>query len=358
MLSLEEFTNKYLGKSIIFKNGYGKQCYNLPIRYWHEVCGLSTDTYPICPNGCVIDFYNEFDDISFFKNNKFELIKYTIDYIPSKGDVVIYDWAIVGFVEIILNADINSMTVLAQNPYNDDGFNVENNDKIQIVKNRPYKGVLGYIKYNGFTELKTGKDEHKKFKDNLLNSILDIKEHMNDLRKSSFKNAIGEDNEDHYFIANEFKIAWDKSNEADVLEKDLGILNKQIQVLKSTRNVSPNAIGYKPKIDTKYSDFIIKTLEDNTEQKDIYDDRNIYISTQSPSFDPNKFIIGSVKDGTAYLAINIILSSLLYIILIKSSDYNRDKILNLTYSIFFAGLLLSILKSYSNILRINLKKTK
>jgi hypothetical protein len=356
MLSLEEFTNKYLGKSIVFKNGYGKQCYNLPIRYWHEVCSIAVDKYPICPNGSVIDFYNEFSKIDFFIDNDFDLVKYSSDYIPSKGDIVIYDWNIVGFVEIVLNADKNTMTVLAQNPYNQDGFDVENNDKIQIVKNRPYKGVLGYIKYNGLVKGNTNKDEHKKFKDSLLTSILDIKEHMNDLRKSSFKNAIGEDNEDHYFIANEFKIAWDKSNEAEQLGKSVNNLNKQIQILKSTRDISPNAIGYKPKMDTTYSDSIIKSLNDNLEPLKTLDDRNIYIPTQSPNFDLNKFIIGTVKDGTAYLVINILLSSALYIFLIKNSDYNKDKILNLTYSFYFAGLALSILKSYTNIIKIKLKK--
>jgi hypothetical protein len=179
---------------------------------------------------------------------------------------------------------------------------------------------------------------------------------MNDLRKSSFKNAIGEDNEDHYFIANEFKIAWDKSNEAEQLGKSVNSLNKQIQILKSTRNISPNAIGYKPKMDTTYSDSIINSLNDNLEPLKTLDDRNIYIPTQTPSFDLNKFIIGTVKDGTAYLAINVMLSSALYIFLINSSDYNKDKILNLTYSFYFAGLALSILKSYSNILKIKIKK--
>jgi hypothetical protein len=341
MLTLEEFTNKYIGKEIKINDNGKKQSYNVICKYLHECFDIPDTEYPKCPSGSVKDLIEFYYTIEFFKKYDVELFLRDVDdktNIPEKGDIIVFNSDKYGFTGIVLSATQEQITILAQS---EEQIQPELNYNVSIIPNLDYKEVIGWLRCPNDTYLKPSKGTSKVFKENLLKSVLDLKDHMTDFRKSSFVNAIGGSNEDHYFIAKEFREAWDKNVEADKLKSE-------IQILKTTRDISPNAIGYKAKLDTSFSDSVISAINDNKEPKTVLE----LPKTSKTKFSINKFLIGSTKDGSLYMLISILLTISIIVLLSNKTNISENKIILIATMVFLSSTLIAFMKCYYAIIKI------
>ena len=138
---LQNFINKYNGKRIDVDNQFGYQCWDLSQIYAQEVWGV--DYYLSCRiTGGVKDIYNDFERV--MDTNDFTRYPNLRDTVPNVGDFVIWGYGQYGHIAIVLEADVNTFTVLEQNAGQGDGDGL-NGDEVKITKYQNYMGVLGFI---------------------------------------------------------------------------------------------------------------------------------------------------------------------------------------------------------------------
>lgn len=138
---LQNFVNKYNGKRIDVDNQFGYQCWDLSQIYAQEVWGV--DYYLSCRiTGGVKDIYNDFERV--MDTNDFTRYPNLLETVPNVGDFVIWGYGQYGHIAIVLEADVNTFTVLEQNGGQGDGDGL-NGDEVKITKYQNYIGVLGFI---------------------------------------------------------------------------------------------------------------------------------------------------------------------------------------------------------------------
>lgn len=112
-ISLDDFILRNNGKYIDYDNAYGAQCVDLARFYWQLVCGLSKQ-----PRGVVgaKDFWSNYNSDPVLKEN-FDRIANTPDFIPKKGDVMIWKHGQYGHIAVVAsdNNDLNYFYAFSQN---------------------------------------------------------------------------------------------------------------------------------------------------------------------------------------------------------------------------------------------------
>jgi hypothetical protein len=113
-MKLTEFIRAYEEKRLDWDGAFGAQCVDLARFYFAEVCGLDQQ-----PAGVVgaRDFYLKFDRDPVLKEN-FIKIPNIPDFIPSSGDVVIWDKSKTnpyGHIAIFVKGDVKAFNSFDQN---------------------------------------------------------------------------------------------------------------------------------------------------------------------------------------------------------------------------------------------------
>lgn len=86
-MNYKEFVNTYLGKATDYDGGYGAQCVDLIKLYLDKVFNLKIGAI-----GNAHVYYDNYDKVAILKNN-FTRIANTPDFIPQKGDIVVWSTA-------------------------------------------------------------------------------------------------------------------------------------------------------------------------------------------------------------------------------------------------------------------------
>lgn len=84
-MTYAEFIKKNTGKATDYDGSAGVQCVDLAKAYLKEVFGV-----PMFSVGSAKNYYEKFDDYSALKT-KFKRIKNTIDFVPQKGDIAVWN---------------------------------------------------------------------------------------------------------------------------------------------------------------------------------------------------------------------------------------------------------------------------
>jgi hypothetical protein len=192
----------------------------------------------------------------------------------------------------------------------------------------------------------------KDFKSRLLSSVLDITEHMNDLRTETFINAIGKNNEDANKIADEFKQAWDlnvsKENELAIVKKELELT--RIESVKG-KNKNSIVLGRTPydKIDYEHS----KEINDK-----LFNDESLIVNIPESkiSIPKNLILATMLKDGSFYLLSIIIVIFPIHYVLFRFLSFGANQSLLMIIIIYVSGTIIAYMKSKENIANINSKK--
>jgi len=113
MITLKEFVDKWLGKKADFDGAYAGQCVDLFRFYLKEVLDI---TQPKSVVGAA-DFWSNYETDPNLNQN-FTKIKNTPEFVPEKGDVVIWTRRTgsgYGHIAIFLSGDVNKFVSLDQN---------------------------------------------------------------------------------------------------------------------------------------------------------------------------------------------------------------------------------------------------
>lgn len=86
-MNYKEFVNTYLGKATDYDGGYGVQCVDLIKLYLDKVFNLKIGAI-----GNAHVYYDNYNKVDILKNN-FTRIANTPDFIPQKGDIVVWSTA-------------------------------------------------------------------------------------------------------------------------------------------------------------------------------------------------------------------------------------------------------------------------
>ena len=86
-MNYNEFVNAYLGKATDYDGGYGVQCVDLIKLYLDKVFNLKIGAI-----GNAHVYYDNYNKVDILKNN-FTRIANTPDFIPNKGDIVVWSTA-------------------------------------------------------------------------------------------------------------------------------------------------------------------------------------------------------------------------------------------------------------------------
>lgn len=84
-MNFDEFIKKYNGQAIDYDGGYGVQCVDLIKLYADKVLGLKFGAF-----GNAHAYYDNFENIKMLKDN-FVKIKNTPDFVPQKGDIIVWN---------------------------------------------------------------------------------------------------------------------------------------------------------------------------------------------------------------------------------------------------------------------------
>jgi hypothetical protein len=227
-MTLNQFVDKYNNQTIDFGNGFGFQCYNLAVQYLFDMGWLPNGFYPYCPSGGVRDMIERYDEIPVLKNNGVEKIDNNPDpnHIPQSGDVVIYGWGEYGHIEVVIEANTGGMRTIGQNIGNGDGQGWD--DRTQIVENRGYNGVIGWLR-----KQKKNEESQKSLDTNLkldeLNREMNKAPYFDDTKKRKVVKDYLEKNSDE--LVNEIIEAGKK---VDILRIEKTQLeNANVQLIKS-----------------------------------------------------------------------------------------------------------------------------
>ena len=86
MLTFDAFVNKYIGRAVDYDGTAGAQCVDLAKAYYKEVYGIPQFSI----GGSAKYYYERFETFLPLKG-KFKRIKNTLDFIPLKGDVAVWN---------------------------------------------------------------------------------------------------------------------------------------------------------------------------------------------------------------------------------------------------------------------------
>ena len=84
-MTYNEFIKEYLGKGIDYDGGYGVQCVDLAKLYMDKVLNIQIGAI-----GNAEAYYRRYDELNILKDN-FDRIPNTPDFIPQRGDLVIWN---------------------------------------------------------------------------------------------------------------------------------------------------------------------------------------------------------------------------------------------------------------------------
>lgn len=303
MINLQEFISKTIDKSINVDNVYGSQCYDL-VAQWIIDNNWGNGFY--CQwSGGVKDLAEHFNEISGIDRSKVEYIANNpnnIDQLPQPGDIIIFgnNWGGgYGHIGICISANTGSMKTLEQNIGNGDGSGWD--DRTQIVENRFYTGLLGWVR-----EKKQNQDIMLK---NSIKEAIEQSPYTYQERTSVIQNAV--DNNDGGYIVGEMNMAWGSEQRLSRL------LDQNIAILKETQNeLEKNKIELeKLKIEHKNCkvqiDAILETQTNNVTNNttDIKETPN-NADMIKEKFSLNKFMIGLAKTGQLQIVLGILATSL------------------------------------------------
>ena len=137
MISIDDFFAKWMGQEADWDGAYAGQCVDLFRYYCHEVLGISQ------PDGVwgAANFWVDFETDSVLKAN-FDRIPNTVDFVPKKGDVMVWDWdAGGGFGHIGIVSDDNG-TITYFNSFDQNWSRIS---YCEIVKHN-YNNVYGVLR--------------------------------------------------------------------------------------------------------------------------------------------------------------------------------------------------------------------
>jgi hypothetical protein len=183
-------------------------------------------------------------------------------------------------------------------------------------------------------------NQNNTFKNKLLKSVLGIKEHMNELREETFNNAIGGNNENADAIANEFRKSWDESEE----------LRKQITIVKSIKPISNiQKISQDKGLDFLHSDAVMNAINSDIELPEI---KLLETGKEKNKFDFETLTIGSIRDGSIYLALSMATLPVFYAFFSEVVKFDTSNSFKASIAIFITGVGIAYFKSFENILSI------
>ena len=135
-MNFDEFVKKYNGQAIDYDGGFGVQCVDLIKLYAEKVLGLKFGAF-----GNAHAYYDNFENIKMLKDN-FIKIKNTPDFVPQKGDIIIWNTRRGnGAGHIALCNGIGTKNYFCSYDMNWNGVKA-----MQLIKHT-YSNVLGVIRF-------------------------------------------------------------------------------------------------------------------------------------------------------------------------------------------------------------------
>ena len=151
-MNYNEFISTYLGKAIDYDGGYGVQCVDLIKLYLDKVFNLKIGAI-----GNAHVYFDNYDKVDILKNN-FTRIANTPDFIPNKGDIVVWSTAQGNGCGHIAIASGEGTTTYF--------YSYEQNWNGKAMKKvyHTYTNVLGVLRPKDQTKINGGEEEMKRYK--------------------------------------------------------------------------------------------------------------------------------------------------------------------------------------------------
>ena len=151
-MTYQEFVDKHIGKFWDYDGYYGVQCCDLTNYYFAEVFGIPNADLFRFANAC--NYYSDFNSFSGTIQKKFKRIENTPEFVPKKGDVVVWGAELnskgLGHIAIATGeGDTNYFYSYDQNW-------TGNNDKMTKIKHN-YNCVSGVLRPIDQTKITDGK---------------------------------------------------------------------------------------------------------------------------------------------------------------------------------------------------------
>lgn len=151
-MNYNEFVNAYLGKATDYDGGYGVQCVDLIKLYLDKVFNLKIGAI-----GNAHVYYDNYNKVDILKNN-FTRIANTPDFIPNKGDIVVWSTAQGNGCGHIAIASGEGTTTYFYSY--DQNWNGKSMKKVYHT----YTNVLGVLRPKDQTKINGGEEEMKRYK--------------------------------------------------------------------------------------------------------------------------------------------------------------------------------------------------
>jgi CHAP domain len=150
LISLQEFTQKYIGTNQDFDGGWGGQCVDLARMWVQEGWGLqSNQVLPSDPeNGGAVHAYTDYPNSLINGNSRVKRIENRPDNHPDACDIIIWNENMgggCGHIAVVIDANSNNFTVLEQNNGNGNGYGQD--DAIKSTFYSDYTNVKGWLHY-------------------------------------------------------------------------------------------------------------------------------------------------------------------------------------------------------------------
>lgn len=143
-MTFDEYFKKYLGVGIDFDHAYSYQCFDLANDFNAKVLG----TRPFI-GMCAYEIYTNFKNQP--DNSKYQLIPNTPDYVPIKGDIIVWGNSLGQFGHVAIATGEGTTSWFTSYEQNWTG----NNDPVTKVKH-DYNHVLGCLRFKDQSKI-TGK---------------------------------------------------------------------------------------------------------------------------------------------------------------------------------------------------------
>ena len=193
-MTVQEFFDKWVGKSIDFDGIYGFQCVDLFKQYNKEVVGSPN------VNGNAIDYWNTYPQ-------GYTKVPNSATNCPVAGDVIIWGKLVgqFGHIAICKVADANQFTSLDQNWY----VQIDGTGTCQFITHT-YYGVLGWLRPTSLIEQTPAEEVITDMTEqDLINFIVSQK------GKDALDHALTDGDEQSTFYNRDKAKLWQKVNEID-----------------------------------------------------------------------------------------------------------------------------------------------
>lgn len=137
-MTLQDFINKWTGKTVDTDGVYPNQCMDLMHQYLIDMFNITNPQVLSAPSAYLV--YTNFDNMT--GKEQFERIANTPDGVPQKGDILFFGTQIGqwGHVCIFVEGDTNSFKSFDANwP----------TGTLPHIQTHDYRGVLGWLRYKG-----------------------------------------------------------------------------------------------------------------------------------------------------------------------------------------------------------------